>query len=144
MHFAWLLQRSSRIPSLSEQALAKSVCFAFIVGALHRTPFRLLMTGKLMCWSSSDAINVTHLLCLLHHQQPKERNEFVIFLKVICRTKSSWVRCNVPLLNLQMRFFKRRISFVLYDWNESLVVQLLPVKVAGQCGTSYEYFAVLP
>lgn len=67
-----------------------------------------------------------------------ERNEFVIFLKVICRTKTVQGRCDVPFLNLQVRFFKKSIGFVSHDWHEFL----LPVKVAGQCGTSCKYFAV--
>lgn len=68
MHFAWLLQRSSKILSLSEQVLANVLCFCN-GGFTTPLPFRLLMTGKLKCWSFSDVTNVIHLWYLLCHQQ---------------------------------------------------------------------------
>lgn len=68
MHFAWLLQRSSKILSLSEQVLANVLCFRN-GGFTTPLPFRLLMTGKLKCWSFSDVTNVIHLWYLLCHQQ---------------------------------------------------------------------------
>lgn len=80
MHFAWLLLRSSRIPSLSEQALA-NLCpafFFFFNGALHRTQFRLLTTGKLTCWSFSDVTNLCYTFVFFKVTLAKERNKFIL------------------------------------------------------------------